>query len=132
MADLKEIMKSQRSIKIELGREEELEEIYEMMNAKASDFKMPFKLKKGILGKRIEFDKERDLDLIVSVTVKDRQITVRPIVHESKTMVGTGNMNIRVDKNSVFNKGVKGMLNLPAERAAYLESVAETIRNILT
>ncbi|MGN1123990.1 MAG: hypothetical protein ACI4RR_06560 [Eubacterium sp.] len=47
MASFKDTMTSERPVKIELGREMGLEEIYEKMNQRASDFKMPFKLKKS-------------------------------------------------------------------------------------
>lgn len=132
MADLKEMIKALHPVKFQLGRDTELEEIYEKMNENSSDFQMSFKLKKSIFGKRIEFNKEKDLDLIIRVTVKDREVTVRPIVQETRTTVGTGNINFRVDKKSAFNQGISGVLNLPAERAAYFENTVETIRNILT
>lgn len=132
MADLKEMIKALHPVKIQLGRDTELEEIYEKMNENSSDFQMSFKLKKGIFGKRIEFSKQKDLDLIIRVTVKDREVTVRPIVQETRTTVGTGNINFRVDKKSAFNQGISGVLNLPAERVAYFENTVETIRNILT
>lgn len=132
MANFLEMMNSERPIKIQLDKEMTLEEIYEKMNARASDFRLPFKLKKGLLGKKIEFEKDKDLELVVNVTVKGKEVTVRPVIHQNKTAVGTGNVQIRIDKNSMFRKGVKGVLNMPAERGKFVAETAETIRKILT
>lgn len=41
-------MNSERPVKIQLDKEMTLEEIYEKMNARASDFRLPFELKKGL------------------------------------------------------------------------------------
>lgn len=53
-----------------------LEEIYERMSARASDFRLPFKLIKGLFGKRIEFEKDKALELVVNVTVKGKEVAV--------------------------------------------------------
>ena len=132
MASFKDTMTSERPVKIELGREMELEEIYEKMNQRASDFKMPFKLKKGLFGKKIEFERDSDLELVVTVTVKGSEVTVRPIVQQNHTTVGVGGFEARVDKNGMLRKGLKGVLEMPAERGKRVAETAELIKNILT
>lgn len=132
MANFQEMMNSERPVKIQLDKEMTLEEIYEKMNARASDFRLPFKLKKGLLGKKIEFEKDKDLELVVNVTVKGKEVTVRPVIHQNQTALGTGNVQIRIDKNSMFGKGIKGVLNTPAERGKRISETAEIIRNILS
>ena len=76
MANFQEMVNSERPVKIQLDREMTLEEIYERMSARASDFRLPFKLKKGLFSKRIEFEKDKDLELIVNVTVKGKEVAV--------------------------------------------------------
>lgn len=132
MAGFKETMTSERPVKIQLTREMKLEEIYEKMTSKASDFKMPFKLKKGLFGKKIEFERDSDLDLVVTVTVKGSEVTVKPIVQQNQTSVGVGGMNVRIDKNGMLRKGIKGVLDMPAERGKRVAETAEAIKNILT
>lgn len=132
MANFQEMMNSERPVKIQLDKEMTLEEIYEKMNVRASDFRLPFKLKKGLFGKKIEFERDKDLELVVNVTVKGKEVTVRPVIHQNKTAVGTGNVQIRIDKNSMFRKGVKGVLNTPAERGKFVAETAEKIRKILS
>ncbi|MGN1432528.1 MAG: hypothetical protein ACI4XI_02390 [Ruminococcus sp.] len=132
MASFKDTMTSERPVKIELSREMEIEEIYEKMNQRASDFKMPFKLKKGLFGKKIEFKRDSDLELVVTVTVKGNEVTVKPIVQQSQTTVGIGGFEARVDKNSMLRKGFKGVLDTPAERGKRVAETAETIKSILS
>ena len=132
MASFKDTMTSERPIKIELGREMELEEIYEKMNQRASDFKMPFKLKKGLFGKKIAFERDSDLELVVTVTVKGNVVTVRPIVLQNHTTVGVGGFEARVDKNGMLRKGLEGVLNMPAERGKRVAETADLIKNILS
>ena len=64
MASFKDTMTSERPIKIELGREMELEEIYEKMNQRASDFKMPFKLKKVFSERKSNLKEIQTLSLL--------------------------------------------------------------------
>lgn len=132
MSNFQEMMNSERPVKIQLDREMTLEEIFDKMNARAADFRLPFKLKKGLFGKRIEFEKDKDLELIVNVTVKGKEVTVRPVVQRNQTAIGTGDVQIRIDKNSIFGKGIKGVLNTPAERGKFVAETAETIRKILS
>ena len=82
-----------------------LEEIQEKLNARAAAFQMPFKIKGGIPGQRITFEKEPNLDVGLWLFLKDgTHIRIQPVVSESKTTVG----GMRVDKNSVLRKGLKG------------------------
>lgn len=131
MAGFKEMLEAQKPIKIQLSKELELDEVYSMMNSKASQFKNEFELKKSLLGKRIQFKKDAETDLIVTVTVKSDTVIVKPVIQENKTTVGVGNVDFRVDKNSMLNKGISGVANIPLQRAEYLKNIAETIKNIL-
>ena len=76
MANFQEMMNSERPVKIQLDRAMTIEEIYKKMNVRASEFRLPFKLKKGLFGKRIEFEEDKDLELIVNVTVKGKEVAV--------------------------------------------------------
>lgn len=131
MAGFKEMMSADNPVKFQLNREMELEEIYEKMNSRASEFKMPFKLKKGIMGKSIQFDTDKDLELSIRVTVKGKEVTVKPIVKQNQTSVGAGGFQVRVDRNSALRKGVKGVLNMPIERQKCVKATADTIQKIL-
>lgn len=63
MASIKDTLTSERSVKIELGKNMELEEIYEKMNQRASDFKMPFKLKKVFSERKLNLKEIQTLNL---------------------------------------------------------------------
>ena len=102
MKGFKEMLDSQKPIKIELTREMELDELYSKLSPRASEFKNEFKLKKGLFGKKVQFKKDAETDLIIIVTVKGNVITVKSTVQETKTSVGVGGVDFRVDKNSVF------------------------------
>ena len=89
---------------------------------------MPFKIKEGIPGKRISFEKEPNLDVTIWLFVKDgNKIKVMANIQENKTTVN----GMRVDKNSVMQKGIKGVANLPIERGEYLDEVTEKVKKIL-
>ena len=89
---------------------------------------MPFKIKEGIPGKRISFEKEPNLDVTVWLFVKDdNKIKIMANIQENKTTVN----GMRIDKNSVVQKGVKGVANLPIERGEYLDEVTEKVKKIL-
>lgn len=106
-----------------------LEEILEKLNARAAAFQMPFTLKGGIPGQRITFEKEPNLDVGLWIFLKDgTHIRVQPVLAESKTTVG----GMRVDKNSVLRKGVKGAtVGLAQQRGGYIDAVTETVKKIL-
>lgn len=109
----------------------DIDEIYSKLSERASEFKNEFKLKKGLLGKRIQFKKDPEVDVIANVSVKGNIITVKAVIQEVASNVGLGNVSFRTDKNSVFQKGVKGVMDIPLQRAEYLKTVADTIKNIL-
>lgn len=128
MADLKAMATSTAPREFELSYSTTLEEVFEKLNARSSAFKMSFELKDGIGGKKISFKKEPELDVAISLTVKDgNKIKITPVIKESQTTVN----GMRVDKNSVMQKGIKGVANLPIERGAYLDEVTEKVKKIL-
>lgn len=106
-----------------------LEEIMEKLNARAAAFQMPFKIKGGVPGQRISFEKEPNLDVGLWLYLKDgTHVRIQPVITENKTTVG----GMRVDKNSVLRKGVKGAtVGLAQERGGYIEAVTETVKKIL-
>ena len=128
MADFKSMATATAPREFELSYSTTVEEVYEKLSARASAFKMPFKIKEGIPGKRISFEREPTLDVTVWVFVKDgNKIKVMANIQENKATVN----GIRVDKNSVVQKGIKGVANLPIERGEYLDEVTEKIKKIL-
>jgi len=131
MASLAEMAKATAPRTFEVGAPITLQEAYEKLNAKAAAFQMPFELKKGLFGASITFKKEPETDVIIKVTIKNTTVKVTPVLQENKTSVGVGGMNMRVDKNSVTRKGVKGVMDLPMQRGAYADEVTETIKKIL-
>ncbi len=106
-----------------------LEEIMDKLNARAAAFQMPFEIKGGIPGQRIAFAKEPNLDVGLWLYLKDgSHIRIQPVITEAKMSVG----GMRVDKNSVLNKGVKGAtVGLATERGAYIDAVTDTVKKIL-
>ena len=128
MADIKSIATATAPREFELSYSTTIEEVYEKLSARASAFKMPFKIKEGIPGKRISFEKELNLDVTIWVFVKDgNKIKVMANIQENKTTVN----GMRVDKNSVMQKGIKGVANLPIVRGEYLDEVTEKVKKIL-
>lgn len=128
MVDIKSMATATAPREFELSYSTTIEEVYEKLSARASAFKMPFKIKEGIPGKRISFEKEPNLDVTVWIFVKDgNKIKVMASIQESKTTIN----GVRIDKNSVAQKGIKGVANLPIERGAYLDEVTEKVKKIL-
>lgn len=127
MASLQEMGKATAARNFEIEQAMTIEELFEKLNAHADAFQMPFDLKNGIGGLHIKFKKEPVTDVILNVSVKENEVKVSPIVSESQASIG----GVRVDKNSVARKGVKGVMNLPMERGAYIDVVTETIQKIL-
>lgn len=97
-----------------------LEEIMEKLSVRAAAFQMPFQIKGGVPGQRIAFEKEPNLDVTLWLYLKEgARIRIQPVVSESRTSIG----GMRVDKNSVLRKGVKGAtVGLAAERGAYIDT----------
>ena len=131
MASLAEMAKATAPRTFELAAPITAEEAYEKLQARAAAFELPFSLKTGIGGKNIVFKKEKVTDVIISVSFKENTVKVTPMIQENKTSVGVGNVNMRVDKNSVARKGMKGVMDLPMQRGAYTDTVTETIKKIL-
>ena len=131
MASLAEMAKATAPRTFELAAPITAEEAYEKLQARAAAFELPFSLKTGIGGKNIVFKKEKVTDVIISVSFKENTVKVTPMIQENKTSVGVGNVNMRVDKNSVARKGMKGVMDLPMQRGAYTDEVTETIKKIL-
>lgn len=133
MADFKENAKAMATSTLprefDISYSTTLEEVYEKLNARAAAFQMPFEIKGGIAGQRIAFVKEPDLDIAIWLYVKDgSHIKIVPNLQQSQTSVN----GIRVDKNSVLRKGVKGAyVDIHVERGAYADKVADTVKKIL-
>ena len=132
MASLAEMAKATAPRTFELAAPITAEEAYEKLQARAAAFQLPFSLKSGIGGKNIVFQKEKVTDVIISVSFKENTVKVTPMIQENKTTVGVGSVNMRVDKNAVARKGVKGVMDLPMQRGAYTDEVTDTIKKILT
>ena len=125
MVDIKSMAAATAPREFELSYTTTIEDVYEKLSTHASAFKMPFKIKGGIPGKRISFEKEPNLDVTVWVFVKDgNKIKVMANIQENTTTVN----GMRVDKNSVIQKGVSGVANLPIQRGEYLDEVTENVK----
>ena len=106
-----------------------LEEIMQKLNARRAAFQMPFQIKGGVPGQRISFEKEPNVDVGLWLYLKDgTHIRIQPVITEAKMSVG----GMRVDKNSVLRKGLKGAtVGLATERGGYIDTVTETVKKIL-
>ena len=131
MASLSEMAKATAPRTFELAAPLTIEELNEKMQARAAAFQMPFDLKKGIGGLHIAFKKEKVTDVIVHISIKENTVKVTPLIQENTSSVGVGGINMRTDKNSLGRKGVKGMLDLPMQRGAYIDQVVETVKKII-
>ncbi len=131
MASLTEMAKAVTARTFEITAPLTIEEIHEKLQARAAAFQMPFDLKKGITGPHVAFKKEKVTDVIIHISVKENVVKVTPLVQENTSSVSMGGISMRTDKNSLGRKGVKGMLDLPMQRGAYIDLVTETARKIL-
>ena len=131
MASITEMAKATAPRTFELSAAMTAEEAFPKLQARASAFQMPFDLKKGIGGPSITFKKEKETDIVIRVSFKENVVKITPILQENQTSVGVGNISMRVDKNSVGRKGIKGVMDLPMQRGAYIDAVTETIKKIL-
>ena len=131
MASLADMAKATAPRTFELSAAMTVEEAFSKLQARAAAFQLPFDLKKGIGGPNITFQKEAETDVIISVSIKENVVKITPMIQENKTTVGVGNVNMRVDKNSLYKKGVSGLMDLPMQRGAYIDAVTETIQKIL-
>lgn len=97
MVDIKAMAAATAPREFELSYTTTIEDVYEKLSTHASAFKMPFKIKGGIPGKRISFEKEPNLDVTVWVFVKDgNKIKVMANIQENTTTVN----GMRVDKTA--------------------------------
>ena len=105
-----------------------LEEILDKLNARRTAFQMPFQIK-GVAGQRIVFEREPNLDVTLWLYLSNgTHIRVQPVISEAKASVG----GVRVDKNSVLRKGVKGAtIGLATDRGGYIDAVTDAVRKIL-
>lgn len=106
-----------------------LEEILDKLNARRTAFQMPFQIKGGVAGQRIVFEREPNLDVTLWLYLSNgTHIRVQPVISEAKASVG----GVRVDKNSVLRKGVKGAtIGLATDRGGYIDAVTDAVRKIL-
>ena len=106
-----------------------LEEILDRLNARRSAFQMPFQIKGGVAGQRIVFEREPNLDVTLWLYLSNgTHIRIQPVISEAKASVG----GVRVDKNSVLRKGVKGAtVGLATDRGGYIDAVTDAVRKIL-
>lgn len=106
-----------------------LEEILDRLNARRTAFRMPFQIKGGVAGQRIVFEREPNLDVTLWLYLSNgTHIRIQPVISEAKASVG----GVRVDKNSVLRKGVKGAtVGLATDRGGYIDAVTDAVRKIL-
>jgi len=127
MSNLKDMAQSAAPRKFRVDPDFTLDILYDVLSKRAGAFQMPFERKGGIAGDRIVFKAEPDLDVQLNVTIKDGIVKVQPITKESTTSVG----GMNVGKNSVLQRGVKGMMDLPLRRGAYTDEVTQTIKLLI-
>lgn len=118
----KTMVEARKPREFDLSYSTTLEEVYEKLSARAAAFQVPFALKGGIQGDRIVFEKEKDLNLVVTLTLKDgTHVRIVGDVREAQVSVG----GVRVDRNSSLRR------DIDADRANYLTAVADTAQKIL-
>lgn len=120
---LKKVVNSVAPRKIEASREITIEELYDLLQAHADEFEMPFKMS-NILGKRIVFKRHPKLELQLLVTAKGNVITVTPNDQEG---------SIETDGFSISTADLKNGFGFQTEfnRDDYVTDVTEKIRKIV-
>ncbi|MGN0113734.1 MAG: TM2 domain-containing protein [Acutalibacteraceae bacterium] len=131
MANFTDIAKSTAARTYDVSPELTLEQLFEKLNARSAAFQMPFEMKGGIGGDKISFKREPNLDVSLSVTVKEGKLKVMPLISDNQTKVGVGGMSMNVGKNSAMRKGVKGVVNRPMLQGEYIDNVCDTIMKIV-
>lgn len=131
MASITDMAKATAARNFEVSPELTIDELFEKLNARSAAFQMPFERKSGIGGDRISFKREPNLDVALSVTVKDGKVKIQPNLADNKTTVGVGGMSMNVGKNSVMRKGVQGVVNRPMLQGEYIDTVMQTIQKII-
>lgn len=131
MANFTDIAKSTAARTFEVSPELTLEQLFEKLNAHSAAFQMPFEKKGGIGGDKISFKREPNLDVSLSVSVKEGKLKIQPLISDNQTTVGVGGMSMNVGKNSVMRKGVKGVVNRPLLQGEYIDTVCGAIMKII-
>lgn len=131
MASFTDMAKATTTRTFEVSPELTMDELFEKLSARSAAFQMPFERKGGIGGDRISFKREPNLDVALSVTVKDGKVKIQPNVSDNQTKVGVGGMSMDVGKNSVMRKGVQGVANRPIMQGEYVDTVMQTIQKII-
>lgn len=117
--------------KIELKQAMTLEELYELMMENSEKMPEKFKLKKGLMGKAIEFNVI--MQTVPRITVKDNIVTIRRM--GKSTQVGIGNMpSLDFKDLKQRAKAVKegGLGKAISGGADYFVSVCDAMVELLT
>ena len=127
MSNLKEMAQATAPRKFRVDPDFTMDILFDVLSKRAAAFQMPFERKGGIGGDRIVFKAEPDLDVQLNVTVNEGIVKLQPILKESKTTVN----GMNVGKNSLAQRGFKGMMDLPLRRGAYIDEVNDTIKKLI-
>ncbi len=113
--------------KIELSQPMELDALYEVLKADASVVALgEQELKKGLLGKSINFPKVSRVT--PKITVKGTKVTIQRIQDTSSTSVSIGGgPSMALDKDLRGMNGVHTMM----DGSAYFKSVCDAVENAL-
>lgn len=121
--DVKRAAFSEAPRKFTANRDITIEELYELLKQHEDEFEMPFKLS-NMLGKRITFKRHPKLEIQLLVSVKGRDITVRPNNQEG---------SFESDGFSIRTADLKNGFGLKTElnRDDYVEDVTAKIRRLV-
>lgn len=127
MSNLKEMAQATAPRKFRVDPDFTMDILYDVLSKRAAAFQMPFERKGGIGGDRIVFKAEPDLDVQLNVTVDEGIVKLQPMIKENKTSIN----GMNVGKNSLAQRGFKGMMDLPMRRGAYIDEVNNTIKLLI-
>lgn len=127
MSNFKEMAQANAPRKFRVDPGFTLDTLETVLNRRVAAFRMPFERKGGIGGDRIVFKAEPDLDVQLNVTVNEGIVKLQPIIKENKTTIN----GVNVGKNSIAQRGFKGMMDLPMRRGAYIDEVNNTIKLLI-
>lgn len=116
--------------KIELKKSLTLEEIYQLMMESSKSFPGKFKLKKGLIGKAINFDVFMKTE--PKITLKAKVVTIRRI--GSTTSVGIGSMpamNFKAIEQTVASVKDGGLGKAVTGGAEYFSQVCDAMQELL-
>lgn len=125
MASLSEMAKATAQRSFELPAEMTLEELFNKLSAQKTAFKMPFSIKKGIMGENIAFEKEPDSKVIIHVSVKGTTIKITPNI----TSDGSGG-SLSVGGMSMPINGSDSVMDMHTRQGEYISAVTEAIKRI--